>query len=257
MKIFLLITCLIINTLLADDPPKHEFRAAWVATAWRLDFPVSNWSTSAMQTEIRIALDALQAANFNAVIFQVRPGCDAFYNSAYEPWSHHLTGTSGQAPSPYYDPLQTWIDEAHTRNMELHAWFNPYRLTTATNLSSLDSTHVYHEHPEWVLTVGAMANMEQGSPLFDPQSEVRDLRESLILNPGKAAVQEYVIDVFMDVVNNYDVDGVHMDDYFYPYGGMNGEDLQTFSEEPRGFSDINNWRRDNVNRLVEGLYDSI
>ncbi len=244
-----------LSALFADNPPKREFRAAWIATAWALDFPRSNWSTSAMEAEIRTALDALQAAKFNAVIFQVRPGCDAFYNSAYEPWSHHLTGTSGQAPSPYFDPLQTWIDEAHKRNMELHAWFNPYRVSTSGNLNGLHSTHVYHEHPEWLLTVGSMDNMEREDRFSDPLNGIRE--QSIILDPGKAAVREYVISVFMDVVNNYDVDGVHMDDYFYPYGGMSGEDSPTFAAEPRGITNISDWRRDNVNLLVEGLYDSI
>ena len=257
MNKILLITSIIMGTLLADNPPKHEFRAAWVATAYALDFPRSNWSTSAMLTEISDALDALQEAEFNAVIFQVRPGCDAFYNSAYEPWSHHLTGTSGAAPSPYFDPLQTWIDEAHERNMELHAWFNPYRVSTSSDLNSLHSSHVYHQHPEWLLSVGAMAGIEQEDPFSDPMSDSRDLRESIILDPGKAVVREYVINVFMDVVNNYDVDGVHMDDYFYPYGGMSGEDSPTFTAEPRGFTDISDWRRDNVNLLVAGIYDSI
>lgn len=241
----------------AEGGPKHEFRAAWVSTAWRLDFPRSNWSTSAMISEIENALDALQAAEFNAVIFQVRPGCDAFYDSAYEPWSHELTGTSGAAPSPYFDPLQTWIDEAHERNMELHAWFNPYRVSTRSNLSSLHSSHVYHQHPDWILTVGSVAGVDQEDPMTDPMSGVRDLRESIILDPGKAAVREYVTDVFMDVVNNYDVDGIHMDDYFYPYGGMSGEDAATFAAESRGFTNIDNWRRNNVNLLVEGIYDSI
>jgi len=246
-----------LGSLFADNPPKREFRAAWVATAYRLDFPRSNWSTSSMQAEIRTALDALQAAQFNAVVFQVRPGCDAFYNSAYEPWSHELTGTSGAAPSPYFDPLQMWIEEAHKRNMELHAWFNPYRISTSSNLDALDNSHVYHQHPEWLLTVGSMAGAEQEDPTSDPMSGFRDLRESIILDPGKAVVREYVMNVFLDVVNNYDVDGVHMDDYFYPYGGMSGEDSPTFAAEPRGFTDISNWRRDNVNLLVEAIYDSI
>jgi uncharacterized lipoprotein YddW (UPF0748 family) len=257
LKKILVISSILTSILLADGQPKHEFRAAWVATAWALDFPQSNSSSSAMQTEISEALDALQEAEFNAVIFQVRPGCDAFYNSAYEPWSHHLTGTSGQAPAPYFDPLQTWIDEAHKRNMELHAWFNPYRVSTASNLNSLHSSHVYHQHPEWLLSVGAMAGIEQEDPFSDPMSGLRDLRETIILDPGKAVVREYVINVFMDVVNNYDVDGIHMDDYFYPYGGMSGEDSPTFAAEPRGFTNISAWRRDNVNLLVEGLYDSI
>ena len=253
MKKILLSLIVIMNIVYAEGGPKREFRAAWVTTAWRLDFPQSYWSTDAMISEIGSSLDALQAAGFNAVIFQVRPGCDAFYASAYEPWSHHLTGISGVAPSPYYDPLQTWIEEAHARNIELHAWFNPYRVSTSSNLNSLHSSHVYHEHPEWIMTVGAMSGIDEGDPL----SDARDLRESIILDPGKAAVRQYVTNVFMDVVNNYDVDGIHMDDYFYPYGGMGNEDAATFSAEPRGFTNVADWRRDNVNLLVESIYDSI
>ncbi len=258
MKKIILIAIMTISSMtIAQTSPKHEFRASWVSTAYRLDFPRSNWSTNSMLSEITQMLDSLKNNGFNAVIFQVRPGCDAFYESAYEPWSHELTGTSGAAPSPYYDPLQTWVEEAHARNMELHAWFNPYRVSTRSNTSSLHSSHVYHQHPEWLLSVGTMAGVNQEDPVHDPHSGSRDLRESLILDPGKAAVREYVINVFLDVVNNYDVDGVHMDDYFYPYGGMSGEDAGTFAAEPRGFSDITDWRRDNVNLLVEGIYDSI
>lgn len=257
MKKIILTIVILINMGYSQNIPKREFRAVWVATAYGLDFPRANQSTSAMLNEISSMLDSLKNNGFNAVIFQVRPGCDAFYNSAYEPWSHHLTGTSGAAPSPYFDPLQVWVEQAHARNMELHAWFNPYRVSTSGNLSSLHSSHVYHQHPEWLLTVGNMAGAEQEDPMSDPLSGSRDLRESIILDPGKAAVRDYVTDVFMDVVNNYDVDGIHMDDYFYPYGGMSGEDAATFSAESRGFSDINNWRRDNVNLLVEAVFDSI
>lgn len=254
-KLFIILT--IVSSTYSQTSPKHEFRAAWVATAYGLDFPISNESTSAMQAEIVTMLDSLKHNGFNAVIFQVRPGCDAFYESAYEPWSHHLTGTSGQAPSPFFDPLQTWINEAHARNMELHAWFNPYRVTTIGDPNTLDPSHVYHQHPEWLLSVGAIAGLNQEYPGSDPFASDRDLRESLILDPGKAAVREYVISVFMDVVNNYDIDAVHMDDYFYPYGGMGNEDAETFLDEPRGFGSVSDWRRDNVNLLVEGIFDSI
>ena len=255
-RIFLLI--LVINSLaFTQAPPKREFRAAWVATVSRLDFPRSNWSTAAMQSEIIQMVDSLYNNGFNAIIFQVRPECDAFYASAYEPWSRFLTGTSGQAPSPYFDPLESWITAAHAHNMELHAWFNPYRVTTSSNPASLHPSHVYHQHPEWLLyTVNRGADTQEGMYSNTLETD-RDLRESLILDPGKTAVQEYVINVFMDVVNNYDVDAVHMDDYFYPYGGMNGEDAGTFAAEPRGFTDIEYWRRDNINRLVQGIHDSI
>ncbi len=250
---------LLISTVGAS--PKHEFRAVWVSTAWGLDFPLVSY-TNGQKTEIRNLLNTLKDAGFNAVVFQVRPGSDAFYNSSYDPWSHELGWGSGSPPSPYYDPLEYFIDQAHERGMELHAWFNPYRISTTSNLEGLHPTHVYHEHPEWLLTTASRENSEQNDSHAGMYSNTllteRDgERESIILDPGKAAVRSYVTDVFLDVVNNYDVDGVHMDDYFYPYGGMAGEDAPTFAEEPRGFTDINDWRRDNVNLLVESIYDSI
>ena len=257
MKNLNLILFFLISFSFAQNPPKNEFRASWVATAYALDFPLSNWSTSAMQLEIVLMLDSLKHNGFNAVIFQVRPGCDAFYNSSYEPWSHHLTGTSGAPPSPYFDPLETWITEAHARNMELHAWFNPFRVTTSSNPSSLHSSHVYHQHPEWLLTTVNREHSYNPEMFSNTLSTDRDLRASLLIDPGKAEVRDYIINVFMDVVNNYDVDGVHMDDYFYPYGGMGGEDGATFAAEPRGFTDIEFWRRDNINSLVQGIHDSI
>ena len=240
--------------------PKHEFRAVWVSTAWGLDFPLVSY-TSGQKTEIRNLLDNLKSAGFNAVIFQVRPGCDAFYDSNYDPWSHELNG-SGVPPSPYYDPLEYFVSEAHKRGMELHAWFNPYRVSTTSNLSGLHASHVYHQHPEWLLYTASRNDSEQNNHQTGMFSNTllsaRDgERESVILDPGKAAVRSYVTNVFMDVVNRYDVDGVHMDDYFYPYGGMANEDAATFAEESRGFSNISNWRRDNVNLLVESIYDSI
>ncbi|MEA3285796.1 MAG: family 10 glycosylhydrolase [Candidatus Marinimicrobia bacterium] len=253
-----LLLLLSMNIIIAS--PKHEFRAVWVSTAWGLDFPILSYS-SGQKANIRSMLDNLKGAGFNAVVFQVRPGCDAFYNSNYEPWSHELNG-SGIPPSPYYDPLEYFISEAHERGMELHAWFNPYRVSTTSNLSGLHSSHVYHQHPEWLLTTSSRAdsqhNNDQSGMFSNTLLSARDgERTSVILDPGKAVVRSYVTDVFLDVVNNYDVDGVHMDDYFYPYGGMADEDAATFAEEPRGFTNINDWRRDNVNLLVESIYDSI
>ena len=257
MKRTILLAIFLTSIIFAQNYPKHEFRAAWVATVYRLDWPRSNWSSVAMQTEITQMVDSLHNNGFNAIIFQVRPECDAFYQSAYEPWSRHLTGTSGQAPSPFFDPLQMWIQVAHARGMELHAWFNPYRVTTSSTPSSLHPSHVYHQHPEWMLSFATRENgFAEGMESNTIETE-RDLRESIILDPGKAEVREYVTNVFLDVVNNYDVDAVHMDDYFYPYGGMSGEDAATFAAEPRGFSDIENWRRDNINQLVAGIHDSI
>lgn len=231
-----LLLTLSIATGVANETPKHEMRAAWMATAVK-DFPVQSYSLG-QQMEIRADLNKLKAAGFNTVIFQVRPGCDAFYDSNYEPWSHLLMGASGLAPdAPYYDPLGYLITEAHARGMEVHAWFNPFRLSTLSDLTKLHDTHVYKEHPEWVM------NYTKSTYKW--------------LNPGLREVREYTVDVIMDVVNRYDVDGIHMDDYFYPYEGMDNEDAPQFNADPRGFSNIADWRRDNINSFVEALYDSI
>ncbi len=253
--------------LIAGTLPKYEFRAAWIATVSRIDFPKHPTSVAVQKSEIVYMLDALQAANFNAVVFQIRPACDAFYNSNYEPWSHYLTGVSGQAPDPYYDPLEYFIEEAHKRNIELHAWFNPYRVIADADPAILHSSHVYHQHPEWVLTISSSRSagtpadpggMYSNTILLGSESNTRDTRSTAyILDPGKAAVRNYVLNVYMDVVKNYAVDGIHMDDYFYPYEGITSEDATTFATESRGFTDIDDWRRDNINLFVASVYDSI
>ncbi|MCF7809256.1 MAG: family 10 glycosylhydrolase [Candidatus Marinimicrobia bacterium] len=234
-RLLLTITCLtaIFGLIYSGELPKREMRAAWMATAVR-DFPVQNYSNG-QQMEIRSDFNKLKAAGFNTVIFQVRPGCDAFYESSYEPWSHLLMGASGLAPdAPYYDPLAYMVQEAHARGMEVHAWFNPFRLSTISNLENLHETHVYKEHPEWKMN-----------------------HDTKMLNPGIPEVRDYTVDVLMDVVNRYDIDGVHMDDYFYPYAGMSNEDAAEFAADPRGIANIDDWRRDNINSFVEALYDSI
>ncbi|MCF7824706.1 MAG: family 10 glycosylhydrolase [Candidatus Marinimicrobia bacterium] len=238
-KVFISLAVLLItlmSTVWCSDVPKHELRAAWVATVLQLDFPdPTRMTSSEQQADIVDMLDNLQEAEFNAVVFQIRPECDAFYESSYEPWSRHLTGnTTGAAPAPFYDPLQFMIQEAHKRGMELHAWFNPFRLSTTSNLEALPASHIYKEHPEWKLN-----------------------HSTLMLDPGIPAVRNYTVDVFMDVVNRYDIDAVHMDDYFYPYAGMAQEDIESFTADQRGFSDMGDWRRDNINRFIAALYDSI
>ncbi len=263
----LIIFVLLIQMATGSIAPKHEFRAAWVATVQNLDFPRSKTSVTAQKNEITSMLNSLQQNGFNAVVFQVRPACDALYDSNYEPWSHYLTGVSGKVPDPYYDPLEYFIAEAHARGIELHAWFNPYRVISEINPSNLHSSHVYHQHPEWVLSItsgrSSSADFELGimyaNTLFlNSENLTRETTgTTTILDPGKAAVREYVLKVYMDVVNRYDVDGIHMDDYFYPYDGINDEDAATFTAEARGFSDINDWRRDNINLMVASIYDSI
>ncbi len=218
--------------------PKREVRAVWIATVVNLDWPSSRWgSTQSQKNELVSIFDELQETGINCVFFQIRTECDALYASAYDPWSYWLTGQQGSSPSPYYDPLQFAIEEAHQRNMELHAWFNPYRAERSVGSYSIDPLHVSVQHPDWVLQIGNFK----------------------FLDPGLPMVREYVNNVIMDVVTNYDVDGIHFDDYFYPYppNNITNEDNATFSNYNRGFTNIEDWRRDNVNLLVESIYDSI
>jgi uncharacterized lipoprotein YddW (UPF0748 family) len=147
-----------------------------------------------MQQTLTYQLDELKKDGVNAIIFQVRPECDALYQSSMEPWSRFLTGAQGKSPSPYWDPLAWMVEQCHKRGMELHAWINPYRAKTKTT-KELASSHVAIRHPEWVFS-------------YDGQ---------FILNPGIPECRDYICNVVADIVRRYDVDGLHMDDYFYPY----------------------------------------
>jgi uncharacterized lipoprotein YddW (UPF0748 family) len=238
---FILLLLVLPVLLAAQTPPKREFRAAWVATVVNLDWPSGNRLTPDQQrAELVSTLDNLQANGISAIMFQVRPECDAFYQSPYEPWSFWLTGAQGSPPSPFYDPLEFAVGEAHKRGMEIHAWFNPYRAVRSTTGYPQDPTHVSRTHPDWILTF-----LNSGTD---------SLR---MLNPGLPMVREFVSKIVSDVVRRYDVDGVHFDDYFYPYSGITTEDAATFAAYPRGFTNIGNWRRDNVNLLITMVHDSI
>lgn len=218
-----------------EPPPKYEFRGAWIATVIRLDWPKTT-TTQAQQDELVRMLDELQEAGINAVFFQVRSEADAMYQSDLEPWSHWLTGEQGKAPEPFYDPLQFAIEEAHKRGMELHAWLNPYRADRGSGYSPAPN-HITVTHPEWILTFGSLE----------------------VLNPGIPAVQEYVISVVEDIARRYDIDGMHFDDYFYPYppNHIADEDQQTFQEFGGDFTDIGEWRRANVDSLVKGVHETL
>ena len=236
--VLVLLMSLVSGVLSAQTPPKREFRAAWLATVDNLDWPVRGDTPQNQKNQLLVLLDGMKAAGINTVIFQVRPECDALYASPYEPWSYHLTGTQGSGPSPFYDPLEYAVQEAHKRGMELHAWFNPYRAEKAINRYPLASSHVYVQHPDWILTF--------------PSSNLR------ILNPGLEQVREFVARVAADIVRRYDVDGIHADDYFYPYSPIiSTEDAATFTAYPRGFTNIGDWRRDNVNLLMKMIMDSV
>ncbi len=220
----------------ANAQLKRELRGAWVATVSNVDWPSSSSLTAAQQKAEAIAiLNNHKQAGINAVYLQVRGECDAIYSSTLEPWSRVLTGTQGVNPG--YDPLAFWIDECHKRGMEFHAWFNPYR--AATNINNVyAATHVTKTNTSLLLS----------------QNTLR------ILDPGKPAVWTYVLKVIMDVLRRYDVDGIHFDDYFYPYPPSTGtvyNDNTTFSSFSRGFTDKAAWRRANIDTLIKRSNDSI
>ena len=236
-RILLLLSLVAFSALVAFAQfPKREFRGAWIATVSNLDWPSNpTSSTDAQKADLIGMLDRLKAAGFNAVVFQVRPECDALYASPYEPWSYWLTGQQGRAPNPYYDPLQFAVEEAHKRGMELHAWFNPYRAVVSVGSYSQAAGHVTNQHQDWILGFNKLR----------------------ILNPGIPAVRDYVTMVIMDVVRRYDVDGVHFDDYFYPYEGIRNEDAATYAQYNPGGLSLGDWRRDNVNKFIKMVHDSI
>ena len=219
--------------------PKREFRGVWVATVANIDWPSApRLATEKQKTELVNILNYHEQAGINAIMFQIRPAADAFYAKSREPWSKWLTGQQGAAPSEFYDPLEFAVTEAHKRNMELHAWFNPYRATMDNNPNSVSAQHVTRMHPDWFITYG-------GKKLF---------------NPGLPDVREYIIQVILDVVKNYDVDGIHMDDYFYPYpiAGQRINDQEAWKKYGEAeWEDIKDWRRNNVDTLIQALSDSV
>lgn len=228
------------TALFALSPPaeaqsyaKREFRGAWIQC---VNGQFLGMSTAEMQANLTWQLDELQRDGINAVIFQVRPECDALYQSDIEPWSRFLTGEQGTAPDPYWDPLQWMTEQCHNRGMELHAWINPYRAKTKTT-QQLAPNHIAMQQPDNVFT-------------YDGQ---------LILNPGLSANRDYILRVVDDIVARYDIDGLHIDDYFYPYpaAGESIPDETLFRQNSNGIRDIRDWRRDNVNIFIKELGEAI
>lgn len=240
--LFLFVTLFVIsfNTNAQTSPniqPKREFRGVWVATVANIDWPSSGRSSSSTQIkELVDILDSHERTGINAVMFQVRPAADAFYAKSREPWSQWLTGVQGHAPDPLYDPLEIAINEAHKRGIELHAWINPYRATFSAT-ASVAANNIVNLKPEWFFTYG-------GQKIF---------------NPGLPEVREYIIKVILDIVDNYDIDGVHMDDYFYPYPihGQRINDSAAYQLYGKEFENIDDWRRNNVDLMIKALGDSI
>lgn len=219
--------------------PKHELRGAWISTVENIDWPAKGDTDPESQREDFVELlDELQAAGINAVFAQVRPTADSFFPSEYFPWSHWLTGEQGVAPADGYDPLAFMIEEAHKRNMEFHAWINPFRIAMHTNVDALVENHPARLNPDWVVAYEG----------------------KLYFNPGVEAARNYITEGVNEIVEKYDVDGIHMDDYFYPYPSS-----QAFDDSVQynayvsagGTMNLGDWRRSNVNEVVSGLYDTI
>jgi uncharacterized lipoprotein YddW (UPF0748 family) len=244
-----------------DTPPPapREFRAVWVSTVANIDWPSKqNLNAAQQQAEAIAILDRAKALNLNAIVLQVRPSADAIYASQIEPWSEYLTGAQGKAPQPWYDPLKFWVAQAHARGLELHAWFNPYRARHNIAKSPAAPNHITRTNPAAVKTYGKFEWMD----------------------PGEESAVKQTLDVVMDVVRRYDIDGVHIDDYFYPYPipaptatGGEGAALEgkaakaelDFPDDPSwqrylaggGKLDRASWRRQNVNHLIQAMYEGI
>jgi uncharacterized lipoprotein YddW (UPF0748 family) len=232
--IFILLT---FTSLTWSQPSKREFRAAWIATVANIDWPSKPGLPAIEQQEQFVRrLDQLKEAGCNAVIVQIRPSADALYASKLEPWSHYLTGRQGQPPFPYYDPLVFMIAEAHKRNMEFHAWFNPFRALVDSRKNPNPPGHVTHTHPEWIISYGGKS----------------------YIDPGYYQAREYVVNVIADVVKRYDIDAVHLDDYFYPYriAGQQFGDYRSYSLYGQG-ADREDWRRANVSQFISTLNTTI
>ncbi|WP_218030923.1 glycoside hydrolase family 10 protein [Dictyobacter aurantiacus] len=217
--------------------PKRQLRGAWIATVANIDWPSQPGLPIERQKQQFISqLDQLQALHMNAVFVQVRPTMDAFYPSKYVPWSQYLTGVQGKDPG--YDPLAFMLSEAHKRNLEFHAWFNPYRVSLQTDVTKLAPNNPARLHPDWVVKYGS----------------------GLYFDPGIPTAREFIVKSILEAVRNYDIDGVHFDDYFYPYpiAGQDFPDNATYQRYGAAqFANKADWRRDNINKLIQELSQQI
>jgi uncharacterized lipoprotein YddW (UPF0748 family) len=224
--------------------PRREYRAAWVATVSNIDWPSTNrLKVPEQKAELLAILNKAADLKLNVIIFQVRPACDAMYASALEPWSEYLTGTMGVAPDPFWDPLAFAVEEAHKRGLELHAWFNPYRARHQSAKSPISANHISKKRPDLVRKYGGY----------------------LWLDPGEPEVQDYSLRVVMDVVKRYNVDGIHFDDYFYPYAVRDASGKEVDFPDEQSWTRYGkktgltreDWRRENVNRFIQQVNHSI
>ncbi len=238
--VYIIIACLTIHSSIAQKAPKREMRAVWIATVENIDWPSSQGlSSEAQQKEMISLLDLVQAWHLNTVVFQVRPAADAFYSSQIEPWSQWLTGQQGKAPDPYYDPLEFAISECRKRGLDIHVWLNPYRAIRDTTNFAGAADHITNKHPDWLLTYGS----------------------TVYFDPGLPQARDHIARVVSDIVRRYDIDGVHMDDYFYPYriAGKDFPDDRSFETYHGEFTRAqkDDWRRNNVDLIIRQVRDSI
>lgn len=215
----------------------NEFRAVWVASVDNIDWPSKKGiAVDSQKAEFIRLLNLHKQNGMNAIIMQIRPATDAFYPSAYEPWSEWLSGVQGKPPTPYYDPLQFMISETHKRKMEFHAWCNPYRADFKIGTASIAPSHITRIHPDWFLDYG-------GKKYFDP---------------GNKNAQAFVEEVIRDITERYDVDAIHFDDYFYPYriAGKEFPDSVSYKRYGKGMN-VEDWRRSNVDSIILALANTI
>lgn len=219
--------------------PKREMRAVWVATVANIDWPSKPGLTVEEQMqEFSGLIEVVKEYNLNTIVFQIRPCADAFYASSLEPWSRWLGGEQGKVPEPFYDPLEFAIGKCREQGIDIHVWLNPYRaLQDTSHIATAD--HITNLHPEWFLTYG----------------------KTVYFNPGLQETRDFVTSVVCDIVRRYDIDAIHMDDYFYPYriAGVEFPDDSAFVANPREFTPDRkeDWRRDNVDLIINQIHDSL
>ena len=241
MRTVLLCAVLVLSGMLVsvNSAPKREMRATWLTTVANIDWPMSTTNTvEAQQAELLDLLDVCVETNMNTVLFHIRPACDALYKSQYEPWSSYLN--NGRGVDPGWDPLQYCIEECHKRGLTCHGWINPYRYNKRGGYDWIgddDTTKLNykHTHPEWLLYY----------------------KNDIILDPALPEVRQQIKNVVGDIINNYDIDGILMDDYFYPYGGTTTEDRASVNTYKPADMTVGDWRRQNVNMMIKDVYDTI
>ena len=232
----ILVLAMLVPAAYAAQPAQDGMRGVWVSSVANIDYPSQQGlSADQLKSEADTILNNIAAMGLNTVFLQVRPSADALYQSALFPWSRYVSGTAGQAPDGDFDVLAYWVEGAHSRGLQLHAWLNPYRITRdgKEELDALPETSPAKQHPEWVV----------------------EYESNYYFNPGLPAVQQLVVDGAAEIVRKYDVDGIHLDDYFYP--GTDFNDAAAYARYGDDFDDIGDWRRDNVNTLIASLDETV